>query len=43
MIEFRSKDLYADLYENPGKPLIAIIGGSRGGIWSRISPEFLDY
>jgi uncharacterized protein len=43
MIEFRSKDLYADLYENPGKPLIVIIGGSRGGIWSRISPDFLKY
>ena len=41
-MELRSKELYADLCENPGKPLVVIIGGSRKGIWS-ISPELLDY
>jgi uncharacterized protein len=41
-MEFRSKELYADLHVNEGKPLVVIIGGSRAGIWS-IAPSFLDY
>jgi hypothetical protein len=41
-MEFRSKELYADLYENEGKPLVLIIGGSREGVWS-VSPLLLDY
>lgn len=43
MIEYRSKELYADFYKHEGKPLLALIGGSREGIWSRISPDFLEY
>jgi uncharacterized protein len=43
MIEFRTDALHANLYENHGKPLVVIIGGSRKGIWSRIDPEFLEY
>jgi|YelNatPaOPRAMG01_1025707.scaffolds.fasta_scaffold109325_2 hypothetical protein len=42
MQEFRTKELYADFYENKGKPLLIIIGGSRKGIWS-ISKILLDY
>jgi hypothetical protein len=41
-MEFRSKELYADLYEKEDKPLVVIIGGSRAGIWS-VSPLLLDY
>jgi hypothetical protein len=41
-MEFRSKELYADLYENPGKPLAVLIAGSRKGI-AVISPKLLDY
>jgi hypothetical protein len=41
-MEFRSKELYTDLHENEGKPLVVIIGGSRAGIWS-VSPLLLDY
>ena len=40
--QFRSAELYADLYENSGKPLAVIIGGSRAGIWS-ISSLLADY
>ena len=40
--QFRSPELYADLYLNDGKPLIVVIGGSRAGIWS-ISPLLADY
>jgi hypothetical protein len=40
--QFRSAELYADLYENGSKPLVVIIGGSRAGIWS-ISPILADY
>ena len=41
-MEFRSRELYADLYENEGKPLMAIVGGSREGI-AIVSPKLLDY
>jgi uncharacterized protein len=40
--QFRTNELYADLYENNNKPLVVIIGGSRAGIWS-ISSLLLDY
>jgi hypothetical protein len=40
--EFRTKELYADLYENGSKPLVVIIGGSRKDIWS-VSPLLLNY
>jgi esterase/lipase len=42
MKQFRTKELFADLYENQNKPLVVIIGGSRAGIWS-VSPLLLDY
>ncbi len=41
-MEFRSSSLYADFYENPGRPLVVLIGGSRKGL-PAISPIFLDY
>jgi hypothetical protein len=40
--QFRSNELYADLYENGNKPLVVIIGGSQVGVWS-ISPLLLNY
>jgi esterase/lipase len=42
MVEFRSKELYADFYGNSGKPLIVLIGGSQKGI-AVIAPQLLDY
>lgn len=42
MVEFRSNELYADLYENERKPLIAIVGGTKEGI-AVVSPKLLDY
>jgi dienelactone hydrolase len=41
-MEYRSKELYADFYENEGKPLVALIAGSRKGI-AVVSPRLLDY
>lgn len=41
-MEFRSRELYADLYENPGKPVIVVIGGSDGGM-PKISEALSGY
>ena len=41
-MEFRSKELFADFYENAGKPLVVLIGGSLKGI-AVVSPKLLDY
>jgi len=43
MIQFRTKELYADLYKNKGKPLVVIIGGSSAGIWAHIDTSFMNY
>jgi len=39
--EFRSKTIYGDFYENPGKPLAVLIGGSRAGI-PKVNQAFLE-
>lgn len=40
--ELRTAGIYGDLYENPGKPLAVLIGGSRKGI-PGISSVLLEY
>ena len=40
--QFRSGELFADLYENPGKPLVVIIGGSKGG-FAGVSAFLFEY
>jgi len=42
MIELRSKELYADFYENARQPVVALIGGSLKGI-AVVSPQLLNY
>jgi uncharacterized protein len=41
--QFRTNQLYADLYKNEGKQLVVIIGGSSAGIWSHIDPSLMNY
>lgn len=43
MKEYRSKEIYGDFYENDGKPLVVIIGGSRPGLPAPLSEELMDY
>lgn len=43
MYEYRSKEIYGDFYENEGKPLVVLIGGSRPGIPGPLSEELMDY
>ncbi|HNY03007.1 MAG TPA: hypothetical protein PKG48_10490, partial [Bacteroidales bacterium] len=43
VIPFRTKELYADLYKNGGKPLVVIIGGSSPDIWTHIDPSLMNY
>jgi hypothetical protein len=42
MQEYRSKEIYGDLYENGSKPLAVVIGGSRAGIPS-LGKNLFDY
>ncbi len=42
MQEYRTKELYADFYENEGKPLVVIIGGSRPGLPAPLNKDFLE-
>jgi uncharacterized protein len=32
LMEFRTKELYGDFYENENKPLVVVLGGSKAGI-----------
>ncbi len=32
MQEYRTKETYGDFYENDGKPLVVLLGGSRPGL-----------
>lgn len=41
--QFRTKELYADLHMNEGKPLVVIIGGSSPDIWMHIDTSFMNY
>jgi uncharacterized protein len=41
-MEFRSKELYADFYENGKKPLLVVVGGSVAGI-PKISSDLMEY
>lgn len=43
MQEYRTKEIYGDLYENEGKPLVVILGGSRPGLPTPLSEDLLDY
>ncbi|MBW9154051.1 acyl-CoA thioester hydrolase/BAAT C-terminal domain-containing protein [Clostridium estertheticum] len=43
MQEYRTKETYGDFYENAGKPLVVILGGSRSGLPSPLSEYLLDY
>lgn len=43
MQEYRTGRIYGDFYENEGKPLIVVIGGSRPGLPAPIHSGFLDY
>lgn len=43
MVEYRSKEIYGDFYENKGKPLAVIIGGSRAGLPAPLNEELLRY
>ncbi len=43
MQEYRTRELYGDFYENTGKPLVVIIGGSRPGLPAPLSPRLLEY
>lgn len=42
MQEFRSKEVYGDLYENGSRPLVVVLGGSKAGIPS-IGKSLSDY
>ena len=42
MREYRSKEIYGDLYENGNKPLIIVIGGSKAGL-PTVGKTLLDY
>ena len=42
MQEYRTKELYGDFYENEGKPLVVIIGGSRPGLPAPLNQDFLE-
>jgi hypothetical protein len=42
MQEFRSKEVYGDLYENGSRPLVVVLGGSKAGIPS-IGKTLSDY
>lgn len=43
MQEYRSKEIYGDFYENQGKPLVVILGGSRPGLPAPLSEDLLNY
>jgi len=43
MQEYRTKEIYGDLYENEGKPLVVIFGGSRPGLPAPSSEDLLNY
>lgn len=43
MEQYRTKKIYGDFYENEGKPLVAVISGSRPGIPSTLSDKLLNY
>ncbi|WP_315074851.1 acyl-CoA thioester hydrolase/BAAT C-terminal domain-containing protein [uncultured Clostridium sp.] len=43
MEQYRSKEIYADFYENKGKPLAVIMGGSVPGLPSDISNDLSNY
>lgn len=43
MQEYRSKEIYGDLYENEDKPLVVILGGSRAGLPTNLSEKLLEY
>jgi len=38
-----AKETYGDFYENEGKPLVVILGGSRSGLPSPLNEDLLDY
>lgn len=42
MQEYRTKELYGDFYENEGKPLVVIIGGSRPGLPAPLNKDYLE-
>jgi dienelactone hydrolase len=41
--EYRTREIYGDFYENEGKPLVVIIGGSRPGLAAPLSEELMNY
>ncbi|MCR3757461.1 acyl-CoA thioester hydrolase/BAAT C-terminal domain-containing protein [Clostridium felsineum] len=43
MEQYRSKKIYADFYENEGKPLVVIMSGSLPGLPTNISDDLLNY
>ncbi|WP_252217173.1 acyl-CoA thioester hydrolase/BAAT C-terminal domain-containing protein [Clostridium sp. VAP41] len=43
MQEYRTKEIYGDFYENDGKPLVVILGGSRPGLPASLSEDLLNY
>ena len=43
MQEYRTREIYGDFYENEGKPLVVIIGGSRPGLPAPLSEDLINY
>jgi dienelactone hydrolase len=43
MKEYRTKEIYGDFYENEGKPLVVLIGGSRPGLPAPLSEDLMAY
>ncbi|NMM61704.1 acyl-CoA thioester hydrolase [Clostridium sp. P21] len=43
MEKYRLKEIYGDFYENEGKPLVVLIGGSRPGLPAPLSEDLLNY
>lgn len=43
MKEYRSKEIYGAFYENEGKPLVVLIGGSRPGLPAPLSDDLMNY
>lgn len=43
MKEYRLKEIYADFYENKGRPLAVVIAGSRAGLPEILNEKLLNY
>lgn len=43
MKEYRTRELYGNFYEKPGRPFVVVIGGSRPGLPAPLDERFLNY